>query len=316
MILLRYACLTVLVALTHECYETSLMVSVHDANPINSLVLYFFHLEKTCDMRYIIMQTIVPECISRVYALLGQEWDWSGAEALPAMASSPAVLSPLRQGPAPVGSTEDIRERAELQKQYYTFLNSLSQSDLGDMLLNPNEASALGDLIRGASSHVDPSVRKLCIATLGKLSIHWLGKREEMEQNGALKSEGKVRSAPVAVSRTQQPNGPSDMVVLKDFVLRQFGCEVLLESLAVKTEAGGVDIRDAAAISLLTEVSMQMKNVYSIGGDDYLQAACGTSIAKLGWPREIGEQLATHIVHSTPKQLKDFLKAWLLEVRR
>lgn len=264
---------------------------------------------------------IVPECIGKVHTLLGgDEWDWSGARALPAMSSSPATFSILRNGPAPVGSTEDLREKAELQKSYFTFLHSLSASNLGDVLLNPNDATALMDLMKGSATHVDPGVRKLCIATLGKLALQWT--------NGGSWSrslESSSSSAPVPVQGSNAPRHSSQADTklsavtiegLKEFLLSQFGCEVLLESLTVKVEAGGVDIRDAAAISLLTEVSTQMKSMHSIGGDEYLSKIYQCSISKLGWPHDVGEQLAQHIAQSGTKELKDYLKALLLEYRK
>lgn len=275
------------------------------------------------------MQSIVPECISHVHSLLGPDWDWSGTEALPALASSPSGMSPIRSGPAQVGSNEDLREKAELQKAYYTFLNSLSQSNHGHLLLHTSEAISLGDLLRGASSHVDPVVRKLCIATLGKLSSEWMAGEGQSATDQQSSASAVIHSAPMSVqvstglhtsptklSPMTSSVDPQTYKDLRNFVLQSFGCEVLIESLTVKLEAGGVDIRDAAAISLLTEVSTQLKNVYAIGGDEYLSQSCGSTITKLGWPREAGEQLAHHIVHSTVKQLKDYLKTILLEFRK
>ena len=54
---------------------------------------------------------VVPEMVSRVHTLLPQSYDWSGADGKP-------------------GASEDKRERAEVQRAYYGFLNALAQNQL------------------------------------------------------------------------------------------------------------------------------------------------------------------------------------------
>ena len=49
--------------------------------------------------------------VARVHALLPASYDWSGADGKP-------------------GASEDRRERAEVQRSYYAFLNALAQSGL------------------------------------------------------------------------------------------------------------------------------------------------------------------------------------------
>ncbi len=49
--------------------------------------------------------------VARVHTLLPQSYDWSGADGKP-------------------GASEDKRERAEVQRAYYGFLNALAQSQL------------------------------------------------------------------------------------------------------------------------------------------------------------------------------------------
>ena len=49
--------------------------------------------------------------VARVHALLPASYDWSGADGKP-------------------GASEDRRERAEVQRSYYAFLNALAQSRL------------------------------------------------------------------------------------------------------------------------------------------------------------------------------------------
>ena len=49
--------------------------------------------------------------VARVHTLLPQSFDWSGADGKP-------------------GASEDKRERAEVQRAYYGFLNALAQNQL------------------------------------------------------------------------------------------------------------------------------------------------------------------------------------------
>ena len=118
----------------------------------------------------------LPECVVKVHFFLGNDWDWSGKAALPALASSPSMARVT--GPAVVGSIEDVRERAELQKMYYMLLYNIAAADMSRTLLaghGDTLTMALCDLIRGGGTHVDSSVRKLCISALGKIGNDWLG---------------------------------------------------------------------------------------------------------------------------------------------
>lgn len=281
------------------------------------------------------------ECVAKVHHFIGADWDWSGMMAQPAMASSPAATR--LSGPAPIGSTEDLRERAELQKTYYSFLSNLVAADLSRTLLTgPREtlSTAMNDLVQGAATHVDPSVRKLCISTIGKLATDWLG--EPAGPNAAQGASvagtaasaagtgngiaSQQRSTPMGVSPGGLPSSPpigmpgargsrAPVVAgLDDFFLKQFGCEVLLEGLASPTCP--VDVRDAAAISLLTEVATQLQSVYRFGGDAFLGHLCGVTLLRLGWPPAAQEQLVAHITQSQPKALKDFLKQAFIELRQ
>mgnify|MGYP001810271752 CR=1 FL=1 len=92
----------------------------------------------------------------------------------------------------------------------------------------------------------------------------------------------------------------------------QFGGEVLLEALV----AGGVDIRDAAAISLLTEVAQSLQLVHQRCGEAYLSYLCTALLPSMGWPAEASQQLVAHITGSQPKALKDFLKVALQQLRQ
>ena len=92
----------------------------------------------------------------------------------------------------------------------------------------------------------------------------------------------------------------------------QFGGEVLLEALVNSS----VDIRDAAAISLLTEVAQSLQLVHSRCGEQYLGYLCSTLLPRMGWPPQAAQQLVAHITGSDTKTLKDFLKAALQQIKQ
>ena len=86
---------------------------------------------------------------------------------------------------------------------------------------------------------------------------------------------------------------------------------MLLESLV----RSSVDIRDAAAISLLTEVAQSLQLVHARCGGEYLAWLCGVLLPRMGWPPEAAQQLAGHITGSDTKALKDFLKSALQQIK-
>lgn len=75
---------------------------------------------------------VVPEVVARVHALLPASWDWSGTD-------------------GKLGSSEEARERVELQRSYYGFLNALAQNQLLQALqVRPSKA------IKALCVHLQP----------------------------------------------------------------------------------------------------------------------------------------------------------------
>ncbi|PSC72015.1 exportin-T isoform X1 [Micractinium conductrix] len=248
-----------------------------------------------------VMQEMVPACVARVHTVLPADWDWSGARVTPAALATPTAVaaaaagSPFSDksaaasaaaGAGGAGSNEDLRERAELQRAYYSFCHSLVHNRLAGVLLGapPGTLDAmLGALMRGAATHVDAGVRKTCVQAVERLVGEWCG-----------------------------ADGSEALPGFREFAMKQFGGEVLLEALV----AGGVDIRDAAAISLLTEVAQSLQLVHQRCGEAYLSYLCTALLPSMGWPAEASQQLVAHITGSQPKALKDFLKVALQQLRQ
>ena len=121
------------------------------------------------------LQEMVPVCVARVHSLLPADWDWSGAKATPAALATPTAAGAAAAAagaaggaggdkPAAAGSNEDLRERSELQRAYYSFAHSLVHNGLAAVLLRapPGTLDAmLGALMRGAATHVDAGELRL-----------------------------------------------------------------------------------------------------------------------------------------------------------
>lgn len=257
---------------------------------LNQIILRYAHDDSILDP---LVNPLFGECVVKVRELLGSDWDWSGRAAIPAMIGSPTISG---SDHAPSGSTEIIREKGELQKQYFTFVNSVSQCSVIDSVLSPSNSVALADVFQGAISHVDPAVRKLCISTLGNLVHHWVSLMKG--------------------TKVARKNLNLDQEEIMQLAYRKFGCEVLIFSLLVKPKDGGIDIRDAASISLLTEIANQVKSLYSIGGELYVQTLCQEAMSTLGWPAETAQQVGQQIIQLEGRSLRTYLKSVFLEYRK
>jgi hypothetical protein len=89
---------------------------------------------------------------------------------------------------------------------------------------------------------------------------------------------------------------------------------VLLEGLVAG--GGGVDIRDAAATSLLTEVAQSLQLVARRCGQPYLAYLASNLLPRMGWPGEAVQQLLALVTGGEVRALKDFLKVVLQEIRK
>jgi exportin-T len=224
----------------------------------------------------IIDSMVVPlfaDCSAKVREFLGGDWDWTMRKAMEGVEDHGT------------GSSEDLREKVELQKQYYSLINSVSQcTSIIDRVL-AKDSVPIADVFQGAVSNVDAGVRKLCIATLGAVVHHWI-------------------------------KGYSDQEDVKQLACIRFGCDVLLFSLLIKPEAGGIDVRDAASISLLTEVSNQVKVLYGALGDTYLEALHQQTTTRLGWSPQLAQEVTAQIREAEGRQLRMYLKSMFVEYRK
>ena len=233
---------------------------------VNQIVVRFTSNQTIIDSMVV---PLFADCSSKVHEYLGNDWDWSMRTALEGVED---------QG---TGSTEELRERAELQKQYYSIVNSVSQcTPIIDRVLS-RDSPAVSDVFRGAVSNMDPTVRKLCIATLSGIVLHW--------------------------ARTQP------LVEVKEVVSR-FGCDVLVFGLLVKPEAGGIDIRDAGSIGLLSEIANQVKLLAANErvGDVFLSAVVETATTRYGWTQEIAAELVSQIRTLDGRALRSYLKSMVI----
>jgi exportin-T len=236
---------------------------------------------------------VLPALLGRVHSALPPEWDWTGARAAPQR-----LINNPRDGLANVNSgSEEIRERGDLQRAYYLFLHSMAHGGLANTLLGGSRQAAdaaLGALLRGAGTHVDPGARKICIQTMEKLIEEWL---------------------PVNGSSDHLNQHHETLPGFRDFVVSSFACEALVGGLA----GGAVDARDAGVISLLAEAAAALKLADErssgavaarLAGEEPLGGAGGSA-----WSRDARDRLAVHVAGSDAKALKDYLMASLQQMR-
>lgn len=238
---------------------------------VNQIIVRFANNQTVIDS---VIIPLFTDCSSKVHDFLGSDWDWS---------MRTASEGTEHQGAGSTGSTEALREKVELQKQYYSLVNSVSQcaSIIDRVLLR--DSAAVSDVFKGAVSNVNHGVRKLCIATLAAIVTHWV---QTYPGDGAVKEAACVR----------------------------YGCDVLLFPLLVKPESGGVDIRDASSISLLSECANQIKSLATSSfGDDYLNALGIQLSTRLGWSEAIVGEVTGQIRALDGRSLRTYLKSMIVE---
>ena len=72
---------------------------------------------------------------------------------------------------------EELREKSELQKAYYSLLHAVTSSNLSHVLLQTPSATlhqALGALVAGGAGHTDPGIRKTCLQVGSYPMQHYL----------------------------------------------------------------------------------------------------------------------------------------------
>lgn len=249
---------------------------------VNQIVVRFTTNQTVIDS---VVIPLFADCSGKVHEFLGSDWDWSmrmATERGDAHGGSGGHHDTV----GGVGSTEALREKVELQKQYYSLVNSVSQcaTVIDRVLLR--DSAAVSDVFQGAVSNVDHGVRKLCIATLAVIVHHWI---QTYPDDSAVKEAACVR----------------------------YGCDVLLFPLLVKPDAGGIDIRDASSISLLSECANQIKALANSSlGEEYLNSLAVQLPAKLGWGEGVVGEVQSQIKTLDGRSLRTYLKSMVVEFHK
>jgi hypothetical protein len=147
------------------------------------------------------------------------------------------------------------------------------------------------------------------------MAADWLGGEDPGDgaaAGGAAAPAAAVAAAAAAASN-EVSHGGEALPGFREFVIQRFGGEVLVESLVAPGRR--VDVRDAAAISWLTEVAAQLKGVHARCGAAFLAHLGGVALPRMGWPAAAREALLQHVAASDVKQLKAFLRSALAELQ-
>ncbi|CAK0782799.1 hypothetical protein CVIRNUC_005994 [Coccomyxa viridis] len=212
-----------------------------------------------------LLAEVVPEMVARVHALLPASYDWSGADGKP-------------------GASEDRRERAEVQRSYYAFLNALAQSRLLQCLQGSAGTldAVLEALLRGASTHIEPQTRKTCVQVLRQLVL------EMRDASGAVPQQ------------------------LKSFVMEQCAGTVCLAAL----RNSRLDVRDAAVSTLLTDLTQLLLTCAAASGGELPNYLKMHVLPRLSIPPGLQEGIVKDVAEgeASAKQLKGHLKSLLQAV--
>lgn len=113
----------------------------------------------------------------------------------------------------------------------------------------------------------------------------------------------------------QQLGGQACVLGLLGNVTAAGGAGNGLTAAAAASQAGPLDVRDAATITLLSEVSSALKLLHERCGDELSVHLCNQVLPASGLPVELQQQLVRHVRESDARQLKDFLRELLLSAR-
>ncbi|KAK9812733.1 hypothetical protein WJX72_002830 [[Myrmecia] bisecta] len=243
---------------------------------LNQLMLRFK------DALQALLTEVLPVCVARIHAVLTPDWDWSGRAALPA---GPAVGAGAAAGEVQAGLNEDLREKAELQRSYYSFLHAVTHNQLtGALVAAPGQAgmleAVLEALARGAGSHADPATRRTCVQVLRRLVVEVCG--------GAA-------GAPDSFRR---------------FMLERLGGQVCFLGLL----RSGLDVRDANTNSLLLDIAGLLKLLHQQCGEELTAFLCASVFPVLALPQQLQEQLIGQVSSAEAKDLRASLRTVLQQV--
>lgn len=110
---------------------------------------------------------VLPQVVAKVSALLPPDsYDWSGRTAGLSRAG-------LNEG----ATSEEARERGEVQRSFYSLLHALVHNALGSFLLAAGDSvvqPTLNAVIQGAALHCDAAARRSCIQVPHTHAACWL----------------------------------------------------------------------------------------------------------------------------------------------
>eukprot|EP00850_Spirogloea_muscicola_P015251 SM000115S23930 [mRNA] locus=s115:316090:322671:+ [translate_table: standard] len=176
----------------------------------------------------------------------------------------------LQEGPGSI--TEEQRELKELQRIYFTFLNTITMNSLSSVFVSLQNGQVLNQvintLVEASSSHHDVLVRKVCIQTLAKLIAEWCGDVSE----------------------------PEKVPGFRRFVIETIAGQCCIYPLL----QGNFDLKDANTVSLFGEMALAQKALYEKCGQEFLLHMATVVLPAVHCPPDMAEQYCLHL-QSLPK---------------
>ncbi|KAL9228510.1 hypothetical protein vseg_004085 [Gypsophila vaccaria] len=210
-------------------------------------------------------------------------------EVFPAIASKVFAEVPRDGFPSGPGSnTEEIRERQELQRTFYTFLNVIATHDLSSVFLSPKSRASLDPimqlLLSSCCNHKDITVRKACVQIFIQLIKDW--------------STG--------------PFGEEKVPGFQTFIIETFAANCCLYSVLDKS----FDFCDANTLALFAEIITAQKVMYEKFGENFVAQFVSKGFFAAHCPPDLAQQYRQKLQNNDTKGFKAFYQSLIENLRQ
>ncbi|XP_047342580.1 exportin-T-like [Impatiens glandulifera] len=236
-----------------------------------------------------------PKEMTRVLLLLNQLICKSNTELqnilediYPVIASMFLNLVPIEAvSSEPKCNTEEIRERQELQKLFYTFLNAIAMNDMSSVFLSQKSRvcldSVMQNLLETSCKHKDIVVRKLCVQIFIRLIKDWC----------------------------VGPFGEDKLPGFQGFVVEIFATNCCLYSVLDKS----FEFTDSNTMLLFKEIALVQKVMYEKFDNEFLLHFVSKWFPSAQCPQDLAEQYCKKLKHKDLDVLVSFYQNLIENLR-
>ncbi|XP_019856331.1 PREDICTED: exportin-T-like isoform X3 [Amphimedon queenslandica] len=182
---------------------------------------------------------------------------------------------------------EEYRDKLNLHKSYYLFINSICINGVTEVIASQNMEqvnSVLGSIVEGASTSPDSSVKRICFMSLKKLVEGWSGQNVLLDY-------------------------PSTSGFI-DYVYK----EILPICFVVPLQPT-FDLNEGQAYLCLGEIVSLLKELVTQRGEEFLLYLQSQYLPSLMIPTDIGQEMSVRLQENDMKSLKIYFKALFTSLR-